>query len=213
MADKKPKPSQRRSAKGKAVPSEHLRSDESAFVLEKLLAAHPELQKEVNAQALELAKASAFEVTAEWLAENLRSLDLDELNDRAGDHGMGYVDPGDAGYEACQEVLDPLLEEMDRQVDLGLEADALETLKGIVLGLYLARKDQGDACLAWAGDFPSDAAELAVARWQDELSRAPSPGNRTRKSRSTFLEFVTEHAPEWTEDLGRLLARRERPRP
>jgi len=197
MAAKKPKPSQRRSVKKRAIPSEHLRPGESAFVLEKLLAAHPELEKEVNAEALELAKASAFEDTAKCLADDLRGLDVDELGDRAGDHGMGYVDPVDAGCEACQEVLDPLLEELGRQIKLGLEADALETLKGIALRLYMVRNDQGEGCLGWAEDFPSDAAGRAVAQWQSDKSRTRAAQSLAGKNLKALVEFVAEHAPEW----------------
>lgn len=206
MAAKKTKSSRARSARKRAAPSERLLPGESALVLEKLLAAHPELRKEVNAVAIELAKASPFEATAESLADDLRGLDLDELNNHAGDHGDGYVDPSEAGYEACQEMLDPLLEEMDRQIELGLEADALETLKGIVLGLYMARNDKGDGCLAWAPDFPSDAAERAVSRWRDARSRTPAARSLAQKSLKVLVKFVAEHAPEWNGRIERVAA-------
>ena len=94
------KSSGQKSRRAKVHPSEKLQPDEAQHVLEQLLAAHPELKKEADAHALALARSDEFEGIAEWLDSDLRGLDLDELNDRAGDNGFGYLDPVDAGAEA-----------------------------------------------------------------------------------------------------------------
>lgn len=187
-------------------PVDRLQAAEAKDVLERLLAAHPELKKEAEAHALEKAGAVAFESTAELLAMDLQDLDLDELGSRAGNHGVEYVDPGEAGWEACQEVLDPLIAELDRQLELGLEADAFETLKGIVLGLYLARKDQGAGCLAWAPDFPEQSAGEAVTHWWKAAQREPrTKGDRRKSFVAPLLEFIAKHVPEWKGSLERVV--------
>ena len=73
----------------------------------------------------------------------IRSLDLDDLESRAGRHSWGYTEPSEAAGELLQEVVDPFLEDLKRRMDLGLVAEAMEVCKGILLGLYSGRSSSG----------------------------------------------------------------------
>ncbi|MBI4604470.1 MAG: hypothetical protein HY721_21115 [Planctomycetes bacterium] len=208
----------RRPRGGPREPSalERLKPEEAVEVLDGLLERHPGLRKEAEALARNLLEAAPAEGTAEALAEDLRALDIDDLNSRAGSQRWGYVDPTDAAHELCEEALQPYLEELLRHLELGLEADALETLEGIILGLYEARKDEGDGCLAWAGDFPLDAAQEALGRWLGEEKRGaravkvkrPRPAAQVSRLRS----FLSRRTPEWAPELGRVVEKSEGPR-
>lgn len=101
---------------------------------------------------------------ADDVEHDLRSLDLDDLGDRAGQHRGGYTSPTEAAWELLQEAVDPFLADMKRQMELGLEREALEVCKGVVLGLYRIRNTRGDEFLGWAEDFPAEAADDAFAR-------------------------------------------------
>jgi len=49
--------------------------------------------------------------------------------------------------------VEPVLDDLKRHIELGLEAEALEICKGMVLGLYrLNERVRGDV-LGWAPDF------------------------------------------------------------
>jgi hypothetical protein len=79
------------------------------------------------------------ETIAEEVAAAVLGLDLDDLNTRAGRTRWGYVEPTEAACELLGEALDPFLEEMKRQIDLGFEPAAVGRCQGIVLGLYRCR--------------------------------------------------------------------------
>lgn len=177
-------------SKKKALILDHLAPGESAAVLRRLLTAHPELAAEAEQIARSVLSEVSFESVADDVEDALRSLNLDDLNSRAGRHRWGYTEPTEAAWELLEEALEPFREDMKRQMELGLAAEALEICKGIVLGLYRLRNKEGDEFLGWAPDFPDEAAADAVTAWRDAL-----------KERSGTLpfprDFVEEFVPEW----------------
>ena len=52
---------------------------------------------------------------------------------------LGYVDPTDAAHQILHEAIEPIIAEMDRHLELGFGQQALETCKGLILGLYETR--------------------------------------------------------------------------
>ncbi len=168
-----------------------LDSAESAGVLRALLQRHPELV----AEAGDIARAAVAGVDADAVAEEVEqavlTIDEDDLGARSGRHAWGYVEPSEAAWELLQEAVEPFLEEVKRLVDLGFEAAAGETCAGIVLGLYRCRGKRGDQALAWAEDFPEEAACQAA----DTLARR----SREKHRRAWRLpEAFGPRVPEWT---------------
>jgi hypothetical protein len=52
----------------------------------------------------------------------------DKTKDRAaaGSHEWGYVEPWEAAWEILKETAEPVLDDMKRHIELGLEAEALQ---------------------------------------------------------------------------------------
>lgn len=164
---------------------------ETARVLRRLLDRHPELEPE----AAELAQALVSDVDADAIAEEVKSsllaVDFGEMQARSGPHRGGYVDPSEAAWESLQEAVDPFLDDMLRRLELGLTEAAAAECMGIVLGLYELRDHEGDTVLAWAPDFPLEAAAWAVSRLR-KVSRAKA------KVRSALLvTSFLERIPAW----------------
>ena len=131
-------------------------------MLRALIARHPGLA----AEAEQLSRAAVTQVDAETIAAEVEdavlALDLDDLNARAGGQRRGFVEPTEAAWELLDEALEPFLDEMRRRVELGFEAAAVATCRGIVLGLYRCRGQTTDKVLGWAEDFPGEAAGEAI---------------------------------------------------
>jgi hypothetical protein len=166
-----------RAARGRAAPSgkpsrniasvfDRLKPEEAATVLQRLLAAHPDLRAEAGKMASDLLGEVSFENVACEIEEAARALDLDDLNSRAGSYRWGYKEPTDAAWELLEEVVEPFLEDMKRQAELQSPANALEICKGVVLGLYRVRHEpDGCTVLGWAPDFAPETAMWAVETW------------------------------------------------
>jgi hypothetical protein len=169
-------------------------------VLRALIARHPELA----ADAEQLSRAAVTQVDAEAIAAEVEdavlALDLDDLNAWAGRQRRGYVEPTEAAWELLEEALEPFLDEMRRRVELGFEAAAVATCRGIVLGLYRCRGQTTDKVLGWAEDFPGEAAGEAIGT----LTRL-----RGVKGRGAWRlpPGLTAEVPEWAELIGRAARR------
>ena len=184
---------------------ERLEADEAHAVLRRLLTAHPDLRAEAEQTARSLLSEVSFESVADDVEHALRSLDLDDLGSRAGRHRRGYTSPTEAARELLQEAVDPFLSDLKRQMELGLEMEALEICKGVVRGLYRIRDTRGDEFLGWAEDFPTEAAADAVRVLVGGNQRGVG---RTRRARPHFdEEFVDRYVPEWSDVIARMLVR------
>ncbi len=176
---------------------EELEPTEALEVLRTLLKSHPGLKEEAEGIATSLIADTSFEAVAEDVEWNLEGPDLDDLNSRAGRHRSGYVGPNDAAYEILREAIEPTIQEMRRQIQLGLDREALETCKGLILGLYGVRKKESGGCLAWAPDFPEDTAGEIINEWIGERKQMG-------KTRSFPRSFIDQHVPEWKSLFDRI---------
>jgi hypothetical protein len=113
---------------------ERLKAEEAALVLRRLLEVHPDLASEAEETARSLLQEVKYEEIAAEIEEEIRALDYDDLNARAGRHEWGDVEPTEAAWEILEETVEPFREDMKRHLALGLEAAALEICKGLVLG-------------------------------------------------------------------------------
>jgi len=175
-----------------------LKPEEAQAVLRRLLTAHPELSAEAEQATRAVLGEVSFEALADEVEDAVCALDLDDLNGRAGRHSWGYVEPGEAALELLGEAVDPFLEDMKRHLERGLEAEALEVCKGIVLGLYRVRNRAGDEFLGWAPDFPEERAAWTVKLWRaggDEQKIATQ--SRGGKRPALPQDFVKQYVPEW----------------
>ncbi len=186
----------------KSTALERLQPAESEEVLGAFLKAHPELRKEAEEIARSLISDVSFDEVAEKVEWELESHDLDELNSRAGKTRWGYTDPTDAAHEILHEAIDPIIEEMKRHLELGLEREALEMCKGLVLGRYGVRDKKNDGCLGWAGDFCWQTAEEVLEKWSKGI-RGKGRNGRSARLRS----FLDELAPEWISTFERVLSK------
>lgn len=173
-----------------------LSPDEAATVLRYLLDKHPELRPEAQQFATEHVSSFCIEDIARDVHTRITSIDLDALNDRAGSHSWGYVEPSEAATQLLEEAIEDLVEDMKRKAELGLLPAAQAVCAGIVVGLYQARDTQSDGALGWDPDFPGEEAGYVVA----EFLRACRPAAR-KAAQKTLIETLANRAPDWAEDL------------
>ena len=174
------------------------------------MAAHPELETEGEAMTKTLLREDSFEQIAEDVYDSVQVLGHDQLNGRAGRHEWGYVEPGDAASDILSETIAPFLDDLKRRVDLGLEVEALEICKGLVLGFYRLDHEGGGELLQWAPEFTVETAAYALEICRDGTRLEQSPPHRGgRRKRSVLPEnFVEQFVPDWAGMIERLLSKR-----
>jgi len=186
-----------RDMKKRTVLLDHIQPNEAAIVLQRLLAVHPELLAEAEEISRMVLGDVSFESIAGDVEDSIRQLDLDDLNGRAGRHSWGYTEPSEAAWGLLEEVVEPFVEDMKRNLSLGLDEEAFEICKGIVLGLYQCRDESGDDFLGWASDFPAEAATDAVTDWVAGIRQGSSRKLRGEDCALLLRQFVDQHVPEW----------------
>ncbi|MGD0129472.1 MAG: hypothetical protein ABSF46_29465 [Terriglobia bacterium] len=182
---------------------ERLKPDEAALVLRRLLEVHPDLAGEAEEIARSLLHEVEYEEIAAQIEDEIRALDYDDLNARAGRHEWGYVEPTEAAWEILEETVEPFREDMKRHLELGLEAEALEICKGLVLGCYRLSERAGGDVLEWAPDFPVEAAGHTLEVW---YTGGDDPKNRRRceRKRSSLPADFLGLIPKWVPMIERV---------
>jgi len=175
---------------------ERLSPEEAVAVLHQLLDKHQELRSEAEQFATKLVSSSSIEDIAQDVHDRITSIDLDDLNGRAGAHSWGYVGPDQAAQDLLEEAVEDLVEDMKRKLELGLVSAAEVVCAGVVEGLYQARTVRSDGALGWAPDFPGEEADYVVG----EFLRACPPATR-KVAQKSLMETLAKQAPEWAEDL------------
>ncbi len=181
---------------------DRLKSGEAATVLGRLLKEHPDLSIEADGIARSLLHQVDYEDVAAEIEDEIRALDYEDLNTRAGSHEWGYVEPSEAAWEILEETVEPVLDDMKRHIELGLEAEALEICRGLVLGLYRLSEREGGDVLGWAPDFPAEAAGNALVSWCAGAEESPHPSKNAPSASSGPPEHdsqVDSHDPAYLE--------------
>jgi hypothetical protein len=180
---------------------EHLKPEEAAAVLRRLLEVHPHLAREAEEIARSLLHEVEYGDIAAEIEDEIRALDYEDLNARAGRHEWGYVEPAEAAEEILEETLEPFRADMKRHLDLGLEAEALEICKGLVLGCYRLSERAGGDVLGWAPDFPGESAAHALEVWYaDDRKIQEARPKRRPPLPADFLALV----PKWIPMIERV---------
>lgn len=182
---------------------ERLKPVESAAVLRRLLEVHPDLASEAEEIARSVLHQVNYEDVAAEIEGEIRALDYDDLNARAGGHEWGYVEPSEAAEEILEEKFEPYIEDLKRHLELRLEAEALELCRGLVLGCYRLSEHEGGDVLGWAPDSPAEAAGHALEVWffgTDE----PKGGEARRKQRPPLAPEFLNLVPKWIPMIERI---------
>jgi len=182
---------------------ERLKPGEAAAVLRRLLEAHPDLASEAEEMARSLLHQVDYQEVAAEIEDEIRALDYEDLNARAGSHEWGYVEPSEAAVDILEETLEPFVEDLERHLELGLEAEALEICKGLVLGCYRLSKREGGNVLGWAPDFPGEAAGHALGLWYTGTDAPKSRGTRRNKRLWLPPDFLSL-VPKWVPRIERI---------
>jgi hypothetical protein len=183
---------------------EHLKPEEAAAVLRRLLEMHPDLSSEAEEMARSLLRQVDYQEIAAEIEDEIRALDYEDLNVRAGSHEWGYVEPSEAAEEILEAAAEPFLEDMKRHLELGLEAEALEICKGLVLGCYRLSQREGGDVLGWASDFPAEAAGSALRVWYAGTDGPRSPDKRRKRRPPLPPEFLNL-VPKWIPMIERVV--------
>lgn len=151
---------------------DRLHPEESSRLLRALIARHAELLPELEDLARRIVSEVDLDVLAERVERAILDLDMRELGARSGRTIGGYVEPTEVAWELLDEALQPFLADLRRSVELGLEPQAIEQCRAIVLGLYRSDgKSSGDLVLEWAPDFPLEGASDAVHTLDSESKK------------------------------------------
>jgi hypothetical protein len=179
-----------------------LKGDEAATVLRLLLENRPDLKKEVEALAKSVIGDVSVEEVASAVEDELRSLDLEDLNSRAGSHAYGYVEPSEAAWELVEEAVTPFLDDIKQRAEAGETDAALSTCVGVVLGLYRLRDQDRNDFLGWAADSPDEMAGEAIVTLRKALRKSKT-GKGDQKGSAMLPTVFRDTAPEWVEMLER----------
>jgi len=194
-----------RAARHEATPAvlERLKPEEAAAVLRRLLEARPELASEAEEMARSLLRQWQYEDVAVELEDEVRALDYDVLNARAGGHESGYVEPTEAAWEILEETAEPFFDDLKRHLELGLKAQALEICQGLVLGCYRLSDREGGDVLDWAPDFPAQAAANALEIWHRGRGDSKRRGGGRKEPLPLSADFLSM-IPKWIPMIERL---------
>jgi hypothetical protein len=196
------KPKRKAPMSKKAHVLDNLKPDEAATLLRVFLEKHPELTKEVEALAKSVIGDVSIEEVADTVEDEVRALDMEDLNSRAGSHAYGYVEPTEAAWELVEEAVMPFIEDIKRRVEAGQQEAALNTCVGVILGLYRLRDSKRGDFLEWAADSPDEMAGEAVGTLRKALRTAKSPRGSSQPS-TRLPQVVRDIAPEWADMLDR----------
>lgn len=106
------------------------------------------------------------QAVAEDIVNAVSALGFEELNARAGRQINGYVGPGEAAWEILEEIVEPVIDEIERLLSIGLEEPARAQCEGALIGLLAVQIEHLENDLVqYAEGFPTEAAANALEIW------------------------------------------------
>ncbi len=99
-------------------------------MLRTLLRRHPDLTTEAEVIATTFASCVDRQAVAEDIVDAVSALGFEELNARAGPQIHGHVGPGEAAWEILQEIVEPVIDEIERLLSIGQEEPARAQCEG-----------------------------------------------------------------------------------
>jgi len=139
---------------------------EAAKVLKDLLDENPVLLKEIYNRAVKIADAVDAESICDCVYTCLSMLHFDDLNGRAGITQHGYVSPDEATWELFEEVLDPFIDDIAKNLERGLRNAAKACCIGIIKGLQMYDEDPDSEFGGCVEDVPREFIDIVVNEWK-----------------------------------------------
>ena len=127
------------------------------------------------------------------LYDELDALEVQEVWDRAGRTRHGYVETSEVAEQMIEAVLAPYLEELSRYQVLGLNLEAGELCKGLLLGIYQFKHESKCQFKDWATDLPLDLAREVLAAWRRGATGEADSGE--------ISGFIQEELLSWSVSL------------
>lgn len=147
-----------------------------------------------------------MEDIADEVEETIRGFELEDIQGRLGSCEGDYVEPGDAAWEFLEETLEPFIEDLKGEIEVGNETEALEICKGVALGLYRVRDSDGADLVGWAPDFPIEMATQVIETWHTYKRPNRTEASGTHPNRPQFpKEFIEKFVPEWRDPIAQVL--------
>jgi len=135
---------------------ESITGSDALAVLRALAERDDKLAEAIDATARELlGQVDAEDVAAEVQME-LEALHVEDIGDRAGATGYGYVDEGEAAWQVFEDALEPFKETVEKYRNLSMSAQAGSYCDGILLGLYAFHAESSTEFKDWVVDAPSE---------------------------------------------------------
>jgi len=166
---------------------DHLSPTDALSVLRTLADSDEALARRIAEMATARLSGVDLEEVAAVLYDELDTLEVEEVWDRAGRTRHGYVEPGEAADQMIEEVLAPFLEELTKYQRLGMNTEANRMCMGLLLGLYRFKHESTSEFKDWAPDAPGIFAETVVDAW-----KAGSPSRADVKAVKAFVEDELE---------------------
>ena len=174
-------------------------------MLRSLLKTHPELAGATERISRKVLGSVSIATIAKAVSKSLKVVDdIDNLTGAAGPARGGYVEPGQAAVNLCEEALDPFMNDMKRRLKMGDLQGASILCQGIVLGLYQV-KDLAGGVIEYAGeDCLEEEAAYAMETFFEIVKKKQRKGGQKPKPISET--FLTEKAPAWADLIKEALA-------
>lgn len=141
-------------------------SREAMLVLHRFMKEHEEYIPEIREIALELITDVDPDKIAEDVRNTLECLQVEDLWDRSGKTGYGYVEPSEEAWVMFEEALYPYIDAMEKYQKYGLDSLAKTYCIGIIQGV----KDYDSSSVSefkdWAVDVPYEFIDKVFQEWR-----------------------------------------------
>lgn len=172
---------------------EQLSPTDASSILQALATSDETLAARIAEMALARLSQVDMEEVAATLYDELDTLEVEEVWDRAGRTRHGYVEPSEAADQMIEAVLASFLEDLARYQRLGLQVEANRMCEGLLRGLYRFEHESTSEFKNWVPDAPIIFAEAVVNAW-----KAGSPNKSDARA---LKAFVVEELGGWGANL------------
>lgn len=191
MAKQAKKAAPKQSSNRKPNTLESITGADALAILRALAARNPNLAQEIDAAAKALFSHVEIDEIAANVQMELESLHVEDIWDRSGAKGDGYVDPSDAAWEMFEEALQPFQDEVDKYKQLSMLQEADLACQGMLKGIYDFHRESSTEYKQWAVDAPGEYFGVVLNAWKKLFAeRLPFP---------RMTAFLQTHCPDWAE--------------